>query len=269
VTRRRLRRLALLSCALFLVLIGGLLLVGLLLGAALGPELPASPLRLGTRALVGGTLLVALVALVVAVPLGLLAAIHLSEFSNLGRRRWLELVLDTLAGVPGVIFGLLAVVFVGPALPDGAQPYSALLAGLVLGVMVLPLYTALARDALQAVPVAVREAAIALGARELPVIFQVLLPTAAPGLVGAVLLAFARAAAETVVVALTVGHATLSGLSLAAPAEPLTGYLVRAASDGGGLSAVVFEAGLWLFLITAASHLAGQWLTGRRRGGNA
>ncbi|TRO96257.1 phosphate ABC transporter permease subunit PstC [Glycocaulis profundi] len=162
-----------------------------------------------------GTGLITLIAMAVAVPVGLFAAIYLSEYASPGVRAWAKPVLEILAGIPTVVYGFFALLTVGPFLRDFAMllgyedavTQSALSAGLVMGVMIIPFVSSLSDDVINAVPQTLRDGAYAMGATKSEAVRQVVLPAALPGIVGAVLLAVSRAVGETMIVVMAAGQA--------------------------------------------------------------
>lgn len=221
----------------------------------------AAPVEIG--ALVLGTALTSMIALVVAVPLGLLAAIHLAEFASARQRRVLEPMLEVLAAVPTVVFGLMALWFVTPTLQrliPGVRPTNALSAGIVIGVMIVPMLASLMAAALRAVPRRLREGAWALGAGEAQTIFTIVLPAAAPGVVAAVLLAFSRALGETMIVTIAAGLQPSASLDPRVPIETLSAYIIDATAAGSAGGRALFVAGAGLFVVSLVIHVAARRL---------
>ncbi|MCR9127889.1 MAG: phosphate ABC transporter permease subunit PstC [Alphaproteobacteria bacterium] len=186
----------------------------------------------GAVPLFAGTALITLIAMAVAVPVGLFAAIYLSEYAGPGFRAWAKPALEILAGVPTVVYGFFALLTVGPALRDfalflgyeDAVTQSALSAGLVMGVMIIPFVSSLSDDVINAVPQSLRDGAYAMGATKSETVRQVVLPAALPGIVGAVLLAVSRAVGETMIVVMAAGQ----GANLTAnPLESVTTITVQ------------------------------------------
>ena len=168
----------------------------------------------GAVPLFAGTLLITLVAMAVALPIGLLSAVYMAEYAHRRVRDWLKPMLEILAGIPTVIYGYFAIIIVAPFLRTiGAQlgldiaSESALAAGLVMGVMIIPFVSSLSDDIITAVPMSLRDASYALGATESETICKVVLPAALPGIMGAVLLAVSRAIGETMIVVMAAGMA--------------------------------------------------------------
>ena len=164
--------------------------------------------RFGVLPLVAGTTLVSLIAMLVALPMGLLSAIYLSEYANSNVRRVLKPVLELLAGVPTVVYGYFALLFVTPIL-QGYLPQlttaNALSPGIVMGIMILPLVSSLSEDAMRAVPNGLREGSYALGATKMQTSLRVVVPAAFSGITAAFILAVSRAVGETMIVAIAAG----------------------------------------------------------------
>ena len=213
----------------------------------------------GLWPLLAGTCLTSAIALLVALPLGLLAAIYLSEFASPLVRRLLKPALELLAGIPAIVYGYFALVFVTPALqrviPELAG-FNSLGAGIVLGIMLIPMISSLSEDALFAVPNGLREGAYALGAGRLPTIFRVVLPSAMSGIAASVILAASRAVGETMIVSIAAGQQPRLTLDPRVPVETMTAYIVQVSlgdTPAGTLEyRSVFVVGAALFLITFA-----------------
>lgn len=213
--------------------------------------------RFGIWPLVAGTALTTGIALCVAAPLGLMAAITLSEFAPRPVREVLKPMLELLAGVPSVVYGYLALTLLTPLLqrvvPDLAG-FNALGAGIAMGVMILPLVASLAEDALRAVPHSLREAAWALGAGRLPTLFRVTLPAARSGVLAALTLALGRAVGETMIVAIAAGQQPRLTLDPRVPIETMTAFIVQVslgdAPTGTLAWRTLFAVGACLFALT-------------------
>ena len=218
--------------------------------------------ELGILPLLWGTLYISFIALVVAVPIGLFAAIYLSEYAGKRFRSIAKPLIEILAGIPTIVYGLFALVTVGPLLRDAfAQPLglgnsasSVMTAGLVMGVMLIPFVSSLSDDIINAVPQAMRDGSLGLGATKSETIRQVIVPAALPGIVGAVLLAASRAIGETMIVVLGAGAAARLDLN---PFEAMTTVTVKIVSQLTGdtdfaspETLVAFALGLTLFVIT-------------------
>ncbi len=217
---------------------------------------------LGIWPLIWGTLYVSLIALIVAVPIGLMSAIYLSEYASKSARGWIKPAIEILAGIPTIVYGLFALITVGPLLRDyfaqplglGTSSSSVMTAGLVMGVMVIPFVSSLSDDIINAVPQSLRDGSLALGATSAETVKQVVLPAALPGIVGAILLAASRAIGETMIVVMGAGAAAKLSLN---PFEAMTTVTVKIVSQLTGdtefaspETLVAFALGLSLFLIT-------------------
>jgi phosphate transport system permease protein len=185
----------------------------------------------GVIPLFAGTLLIALIAMLVAVPVGLLSAIYLAEFAGSRMRAWAKPLLEILAGIPTVVYGFFAALVVAPALRGAGEivglqvsSESALAAGLVMGVMIIPFVSSLSDDVINTVPQAMRDGSYALGATKAETISRVIIPAALPGIVGGVLLAISRAIGETMIVVMAAG---LTANLTADPLESVTTITVQ------------------------------------------
>lgn len=228
--------------------------------------------RFGVLPLVLGTVLVSAIAMVVAVPTGLLSAIYLSEYAPDGVRRVVKPVLEILAGVPTVVYGFFALTFVTPLLQQwvpGLSGFNALSPGIVMGLMILPLVSSLAEDAMRAVPRGLREAAYALGATRMQTAVQVVVPAAFSGITAAFILAASRAIGETMIVAIAAGQQPRLTANPLVPIETMTAYIVQVSlgdTPQGTLEyRTIFAVGMLLFLMTLALNLASSWLRARFR----
>jgi phosphate transport system permease protein len=224
----------------------------------------------GVWPLLSGTLLTTVIAMAVAVPLGLLAAVYLSEFAGERRRRYLKPLLEILAGVPTVVYGYFALTLVTPVLQKivpGLSGFNALGPGIVMGLMILPVVASLSEDAIFAVPASLREAAYALGVRKVPTIFRVVVPSAFSGIAAAVLLGVSRAIGETMIVAIAAGQQPRLTLDPRVPIETMTAYIVQVSlgdTPTGTLEyRTIFAVGMSLFVMTLALNLVSHRL--RRR----
>ncbi|MGM0574516.1 MAG: phosphate ABC transporter permease subunit PstC [Myxococcota bacterium] len=227
----------------------------------------------GIWPLVSGTVLVTGIATAVALPFGLLAAIYLSEFASDRGRSILKPLLEILAGVPTIVYGYFALVFVTPmlqAIVPGLAGFNALSPGLVIGVMIIPMVSSLSEDALHAVPGSLREGAYALGARKLPTIFRVVLPSAMSGIAASLVLAISRALGETMVVAIAAGQQPRLSMDPRVPIETMTAYIVQVSMGDTPTGTIeyrtIFAVGATLFLMTLVMNLLGQRFTRRFRG---
>lgn len=228
----------------------------------------------GIWPLITGTLVTTLVAMSVALPFGLLAAIYLSEFAPDRARRVLKPALEVLAGVPTIVYGYFALVVVTPFLQTiipGLGGFNALSAGLVMGVMIVPMVSSLSEDALHAVPVSLREASWGLGGGRLRTIFKIVLPAAMSGIVASVILAVSRAVGETMIVAIAAGQQPRFDLDPTAPVETMTAFIVKVSmgdTPTGTLEyRTIFAVGVTLFVITLAMNALSRRFVKRFRYG--
>jgi phosphate transport system permease protein len=222
------------------------------------------PYAFGVIPLITSTLLIAFIALVLAVPLGILAAVWMSEFASQRVRLVIKPVLEILAGIPTIVYGFFAITVVTPLLKATILPdlgtFSALSAGIVVGILVLPLVASLTEDALRAVPRGLREGSYALGATRWETVRRVLLPAALSGIAAAVILAMSRAVGETMAVVLAAGTN---------PQLTLTAFIVQISLGDTPTESIQFKAlfavGATLFAITFALNLISAWLVARYR----
>jgi len=226
----------------------------------------------GVLPLVGGTVLTSLIAMLVALPAGLLTAIYLSEYAANGTRRFVRPVLEILAGVPTVVYGYFALQFVTPLLQmliPGLSGFNALGPGMVMGLMILPLVSSLSEDALHNVPTGLREGSYALGATKMQTALKVVVPAAFSGISAAAILAVSRAIGETMIVAIAAGQQPRLTLDPRVPVETMTAYIVQVSlgdTPTGTLEyRTIFAVGMLLFLGTFVLNLASTWLRSRFR----
>ncbi len=232
---------------------------------------------LGILPLLWGTLYISFIALAFAVPTGLFAAIYLSEYATPRIRSIAKPAIEILAGIPTIVYGLFALVTVGPFLRDYfAQPLgfgdsasSVMTAGLVMGIMLIPFVSSLSDDIINAVPQSMRDGSLGLGATKSETIRQVVVPAALPGIVGAILLAASRAIGETMIVVLGAGAAARISLN---PFEAMTTVTVKIVSQLTGdtdfaspETLVAFALGLTLFVITLALNVLALYIVRRYR----
>ena len=223
------------------------------------------PLLVGSLVIAGGAALVAL-------PLGLLAAIYLAEYARNGVRRVLKPVLEILAGVPTVVYGYFALTFVTPILKGiwpGMDTYNALSAALVMGVMIIPMVSSLSEDAMSAVPRSLREGAYALGATKFEVATRTVLPAALSGIVASFILAVSRAIGETMIVTIAAGATANLTLNPLRSVQTMTAYIAQTATGEAPHGSVeyrtIFAVGLTLFAITLLMNLVSAMVLRRYR----
>jgi phosphate transport system permease protein len=244
---------------------------GFISGTKWSPLLGAEK-HFGIWPLICGTLLVTVVAMSVALPLGLITAIWLSEYARPKVRAVIKPVIEVLAGIPTVVFGFFALTVITPGLRwlyDGFGVYNAASAGLAVAVMCLPIVTSLSEDALRAVPRSLREGAFGLGATRFEVAAKVVTPAALSGIVAAFLLAIARAVGETMIVSLAAGASPSLTLDPRNEVQPMTGYMVQIflgdASNFGPEYYSSYAVAATLFLITLGLTLIGHRVRVRYR----
>lgn len=218
------------------------------------------------RTILAGTLVISLIAIAIAAPLGIASAVYLSEYASRRARRVLKPVLETLASIPSVVLGFFALTWISPNIiqPISGAPLSNMAAaGVAVGMLITPLVASISEDALHAVPLYLREAAYGLGARKRTTSLRVVVPAAVSGIVAALLLAFARAIGETMIVAIAAGGTggSLFQLNPFAPGQTMTGAMTALAigSDQVRGAALTFESlffvGMLLFVLTLALNL--------------
>ncbi len=218
------------------------------------------PPRYGVWAIVVGTMWVTLIAMVVAIPLGLGAAFYLSEYASRRTRSIVKPIMEILAGIPTVVFGFFALSFVNPKIVEKLWPvgdvgtYSVLAAGLVTGIMIMPTVASLSEDAMSAVPRALREGSYALGANKREVSTSVVFPAALSGIVAALILAISRAIGETTIAVLAAGSKAQLSLNPGEEAQTMAGFIGFAGIGDQPTGSIgyrsIFAVGALLFLIT-------------------
>lgn len=226
----------------------------------------------GVLPLVTGTLLVAFLSMLVALPLGLLSAIYLSEYAPSKLRQVVKPILEILAGIPTVVYGYFALLFVTPLLrmiSEDIAVFNALSASIVMGIMILPMVSSLSEDAMTAVPNSLREGAYALGATKLEVATRVVVPSALSGIAASFILATSRAIGETMIVTVAAGQNPNFTLNPFVPIETMTAYIVQVSlgdAPAGTLEfKTIFAVALTLFCITLIMNLLSQWVVRRFR----
>ena len=228
--------------------------------------------RFGVLPLVAGTTLVSLIAMLVALPMGLLSAVYLSEYANSRVRRVLKPLLELLAGVPTVVYGYFALLFVTPLLQQfipNLASLNALGPGIVMGIMILPLVSSLSEDAMRAVPNGLREGSYALGASKMQTSLRVVVPAAFSGITAAFILAVSRAVGETMIVAIAAGLQPRMTFNPTQQVETMTAYIVQVSmgdTPQGTLEyRTIFAVGMLLFIGTFGLNLVSAWLRQRYR----
>lgn len=230
--------------------------------------------QFGIWSLVNATVMTTTIAMLVALPLGLSVAIYLSEYASLRARSTLKPILEVLAGIPTVVYGYFALTFMTPLLRslfgrDVVEIYNTASAGIVMGILILPLVSSMSEDALSAVPRSLREAAYALGATRLETAVRVVVPSALSGITAAFIIGFSRAIGETMIVAIAAGAGPAFSFNPFKAAETMTGHIVRI--SGGDLSYdsidynSIFAIGLMLFIMTLALNIVSRRVIRRFR----
>ena len=226
----------------------------------------------GVLPLAAGSFLVAAGAAVLAVPVGLLTAVFLSEYAGDRLRRVLKPLLEILAGIPTVVYGYFALTFVTPMLRSvlpGTDVFNALSASIVVGIMIVPTISSLSEDALRAVPAALREGAYGLGATKLEVSTRVVVPAALSGVVASFILGISRAVGETMAVSIAAGNLPNLTANPLESIQTMTAYIVQASlgdTPHGSIGyQTLFAVGMTLFVITLVMNVVSQWILARFR----
>jgi phosphate transport system permease protein len=223
-----------------------------------------NPPSYGVLPLVLGTFIVSLIGMVVAVPLGLGAAIYLSEYARPSVRKTIKPILELLAGVPTIVFGYFALTFFTPEILRGlfgneVQIFNGLSAGIIIGFLIIPTIASISEDAMSAVPASLREGAFGLGGSKLQVTLRVVFPAALSGIVASIVLGLSRAVGETMVVLIAAGQQPQWGVNVFNPMETMTAFI--GATGKGDISTgsieykTIFAVGMTLFLITLVMNL--------------
>jgi phosphate transport system permease protein len=231
-----------------------------------------SDAHFGIMVLLSGTITSSAVALMVAIPMGTIIAIYLSEFAGHKAREILKPVLELLSGVPTIIYGYFALLFVTPLLqkvfPE-LPGFNVLSAGLVMGIMIIPYVSSLSEDAMRAVPMSLREGSYALGATRYQTAIGVVVPAALSGIASAYILGVSRAVGETMILAVAAGMQPKLSFNPLEPAATVTSYIVQVAlgdlPHGSVGYQTIFAAGLMLMLMTLAFNMLGYWIRRKYR----
>lgn len=229
--------------------------------------------QFGIWALVSATVTTSFIAMLVALPLGMGAAIYLSEYATPKVRNVLKPILEILAGVPTVVYGFFALQFMTPLLRSIGVPipgfYNMLSPGIVMGVMIVPMVASLSEDAMSAVPRSLREASYGLGATRLETVTKVIAPAAISGIAAAFILAISRAFGETMIVALAAGAGPMFTFNPLLAAETMTGHIARISSGDIAFGTIdyksIFAIGLMLFLMTFVLNIISNRIVARFR----
>ncbi len=228
--------------------------------------------KFGILPLISGTLLITSIALIVALPLGLTAAVYLSEYAPHRLKEIIKPILELLAAVPTVVYGYFALLFLTPILqkfiPD-LSGFNALSPGIIMGIMIIPYVSSVSEDAMRAVPMHIREGSYAMGATKLQTAFKVVIPSAFSGIAAAFIIGISRAVGETMVVAIAAGGMPNLTANPLEPVQTLTAYIVAVSlgdvPHGTIEYKTIFAAGITLFLITLVFNIVGFWFRKRIR----
>lgn len=226
----------------------------------------------GVLPLIVGTFKVTLIAILVAVPFGLGAAIYLSEYASENIRRTVKPILEVLAGVPTIVYGFFALTFVTPALQmilPSLKIFNALSPGIVVGIMILPMIASMSEDAMSSVPRSIREGALGLGSTKFEVAIKVVLPAALSGIIASVVLAVSRAIGETMIVSLAGGSTPLFEFGFTDSIQTMTAYIVQVTTGDAGYGTTIYYSiyavGFTLFIFTLAMNLLATYISKRFR----
>jgi phosphate transport system permease protein len=230
------------------------------------------PFHYGILPLISGSLLIALISAFVAIPIGMASAIFLSEYAPDKVRRIIKPILEVLAGIPTIVYGFFALLFVTPILqtliPTISQ-FNALSAGIVVGIMIIPMIASLSEDAMTAVPRPIKEGAYALGSTRLEVALKIVVPAAFSGIMASFVLALSRAIGETMIVSLAAGIKPNLTLNPTAEIQTLTSYIVQVSggdiSHGSMAYYSIYAVGITLFLLTFIMNIIAGWISKRFR----
>lgn len=230
------------------------------------------PKAFGIWPLLSGTLMITVIACLVAIPIGLAAAIYLSEYAPNRVRQIVKPILEVLAGVPTIVYGYFALTFMTPFLQNiipGLPIFNALSAGIVVGIMIIPMVSSLSEDAMMAVPKSLRQGAYALGATKFEVALRIVLPAAFSGVVSASVLAFSRAIGETMIVTVAAGATPKLTANPMESIQTMTAYIVQVSlgdtQHGSVEYGSIFAVGATLFVITMLLNIAAKKLAKRFR----
>lgn len=226
----------------------------------------------GVMPIIVGTLMTTLIAMAVAIPIGLTAAIYLSEFATERFRNWVKPIMEVLAGIPTIVYGFFAYSFVTPLLMKlipTLEAKNVLSPGIVMGIMIIPMVASLSEDAMRAVPKAMREGALGLGSTKLEVTLKVVLPAAISGIMASFVLAISRAIGETMIVVIAAGSSKNLTFDITQSMQTMTGYIVEFTSGDAGSGTTgyysLYAVGLLLFGFTMVMNLIAQYISHKFR----
>lgn len=226
----------------------------------------------GILPLISGTLKVAFIAAIVAVPIGIASAVFLSEYATDRTRRIIKPILEVLAGIPTIVYGFFALTFVTPILRDlipSLEIFNALSPGIVIGIMITPMIASLSEDAMTSVPKSMREGAYALGATKLEVAIKIVIPAAVSGIIASIVLAVSRAIGETMIVAVAGGSTPNLSWDVTGSIQTMTAYIVQVSQGDAGYGTTIYYSiyavGFTLFIFTLMMNLLAQFISKRFR----
>ncbi len=228
--------------------------------------------QFGILPLIVGTLKVTIIAIVVAVPIGIAAAIYLSEYASDNIRRVLKPVLEVLAGVPTIVYGFFALTFVTPILqtffPE-IKIFNAISPGIVVGIMIIPMIASLSEDAMSSVPKSIREGALAMGSTKFEVAWKITVPAALSGIIASVVLAVSRAIGETMIVSLAAGSTPRLDGDFTGSIQTMTAYIVQVSKGDAGFGTTIYYSiyavGFTLFVFTMMMNILAGYVSKRFR----
>ncbi len=226
----------------------------------------------GILPLITGTILTSVIAMLVAIPLGLTTAMYLSEFAPSAMRKIVKPIIEVLAGIPTIVYGFFAYSTVTPLLMNifpNLQAKNMLSPGIVMGIMIIPMVASLSEDAMSAVPSAIREGALALGTTKLEVTLKVVTPAAMSGIIASFVLGISRAIGETMIVAIASGSSKVLTFDITRSLQTMTGYIVEFTSGDAGSGTTgyysLYAVGLILFIFTLLLNLLARYVSKRFR----
>ncbi|WP_411954504.1 phosphate ABC transporter permease subunit PstC [Alkalibacillus sp. S2W] len=227
----------------------------------------------GVLSLIAGTLLITAIAMVVAIPIGLGAALYLSEYATEKVRGIVKPILEVLAGIPTIVYGFFALTFVTPLIKNlffsDLSIFNALSGGVVVGIMIIPMVASLSEDAMRAVPNHIREGAFAMGATRLEVALKVVLPGALSGVIASFVLAISRAIGETMIVAVAAGSTPKFTADPTESIQTMTAYIVQVSLGDAGYGSTIYYSiyavGMTLFVFTLLMNLLSQYISRKFR----
>ncbi|WP_052000933.1 phosphate ABC transporter permease subunit PstC [Gracilibacillus halophilus] len=224
----------------------------------------------GVAPLIAGTLLITVIAICVALPIGLAAAIFLSEYASERTRKIIKPILEILAGIPTVVYGFFALTFVSPMLSNiftDMNIFNALSGGIVVGVMIIPMIASLSEDAMNAVPNSLREGALGLGATKFEVTRRVVMPAAFSGIIASIVLAISRAIGETMIVTIAAGATPNLTIDPTESIQTLTAFIVQGAKGDTSYHSTIYSSiyavGMTLFVFTLLMNILSQYISRR------